>query len=47
MRKYLVGMFEEERISEVRKTTNWNLPLAERVNAVLVAHPEAKDVAEQ
>ena len=42
-----MSKFEEERIAEVRKTTNWNLALGERVKAVLGAEKEAKELAEK
>jgi hypothetical protein len=35
LKKYLRKRFEEERIERVRKTTNWNWPLGERVEAAL------------
>ena len=47
MRKYLMSKFEEERIAEVRKTTNWNLALGERVKAVLGAEKGVKELAEK
>lgn len=47
LRKYLISKFEEERIAEVRKTTNWNLALGERAKAVLGADPDVKELAEK
>lgn len=47
MRKYLMSKFEEERIAEVRKTTNWNLALGEQVKAVLGADQEVKDLVKK
>lgn len=42
-----MSKFEEERIAEVRKTTNWNLALGEQVKAVLGADKEVKDLVEK
>ena len=40
LQKYLAGRFEEERIAEVRKTTNWNKLIGEQVKKVLGADAE-------
>ena len=42
LQKYLAGRFEEERIAEVRKTTNWNKVIGERVKKVLGADQEVQ-----
>ena len=46
LQKYLAGRFEEERIAEVRKTTNWNKLVGEQVKRVLGADPEVSKEVE-
>jgi hypothetical protein len=35
IQKYLVEMFQEKRISEVRKTTKWAITLNEKLRGIL------------
>lgn len=37
IKKFLAGKFEDERIAQVKKTTNWNIQIGEDLKKVLVA----------
>ena len=37
IKKYLAGRFEDERIAQVKKTTNWNIQVGEQLKKVLEA----------
>jgi hypothetical protein len=37
IKKYLAGKFEDERIAQVKKTTNWNVSVSEEIRKILEA----------
>jgi hypothetical protein len=40
IKKFLAGKFEDERIAQVKKTTNWNISVGDQLRKMLVADPE-------
>lgn len=43
IKKYLAGRFEDERIAQVKKTTNWNIHIGEELKKVLIADKKLND----
>lgn len=37
LKKFLCGKFEDERISSVKKITNWNISISENIKKVMKA----------
>lgn len=44
IKNFLAGKFEDERIAQVKKTTNWNITIGEDLKKVLIAD---KNIAEE
>lgn len=43
IKKFICGKFEEERITQVKKTTNWNINISSELRNVLSAANEITD----